>query len=381
MKGSLRIASVKGIGVYIHWSFLVLPLLVVFNHLSGDADFFQILIEIILLLAVFFCVVLHEFGHALTAARFGIRTRDIILLPVGGVARLEKLPEKPIQEFWVAIAGPIVNVVIVFILGLIMLIGNRFPIGLDLSQLSANGFLEYLAVVNIYLILFNLIPAFPMDGGRILRALLAIRMGKEKATRIAAVLGQFIALLFIIVGFFQNPFLVLIGVFVFFGARQEAEQVQQHRLLDRILTSDLMITRWNMIDPAEPLSKAAKLLLEGHETEFLVGDGSHVQGVLDRDSILRGLMDGGEQALAERYCKPCSLRLNANDPVEAAWEQMTALGLSALPVYANGEIAGVLTRENIREYLLLSIAGERYTALASVKADSGIGKGLDSPHA
>jgi Zn-dependent protease len=367
MKGAWKITTVKGIGVFIHWSFLALPVLVVFTNMSAGAGIVNTLSELILLLAVFFCVVLHELGHALTAARYGVKTRDIILLPVGGVARLERMPDKPLQEFWVALAGPMVNVIIVLLLALIMLAGKGLPLGIDFTDPSANGFVENLAVINISLVLFNLIPAFPMDGGRIFRSLLATRIGKSKATRIAAALGQIMALGFILAGLFYNPVLILIGVFVFFGAKQEAEALTQHILLDKVPVADLMITNWVLLSPSATLGDAARELIKGHSSDFFIGAENHVDAVLDRDMLIQALISAGESAPALHFAKACTIRLVESDNAETAWERMSNTGLSALPVYRNEKLAGILTRENIREYLLIRVAGERYSSLHLIK--------------
>lgn len=368
MKGAWRVATVKGIGVFIHWSFLALPVLVVFTNMSAGTGITHTLSELALLLAVFFCVVLHELGHALTASRYGVKTRDIILLPVGGVARLERMPDKPIQEFWVALAGPMVNLVIVMILTLIMIIGKGLPLGIDLTDPAENGFLENLAIINVSLVLFNLIPAFPMDGGRIFRSLLATRIGKDKSTRIAASLGQVLALGFVLAGLIYNPVLILIGVFVFFGARQEAEAITQYRLLNKVPVSELMIADWVLLPPSATLGDAARELIKGHASDFFIGVESHVEAVLDRDALVHALISAGESVPALHFAKHCTICLTESENAESAWEMMSIAGLSALPVFRNGKISGILTRENMREYLLIKTAGERYSTGRSVKS-------------
>lgn len=217
---SLKIAQPLGIGVYVHFSFLLIVAWVALGTLQAGGGAGAVLESVTFLLAIFVCVVLHELGHAVAAMRYGIRTRDIILLPIGGLARLERMPTKPGQELVVAIAGPLVNVAIAVALGIWLTVtGTLVPAGQ--VGLTAGPFFERLLVVNIGLVIFNLLPAFPMDGGRILRSLLAMRLGPLKATRIAVVIGKAMAGLFAILGIFFNPFLLLIAFFIWTGASQE----------------------------------------------------------------------------------------------------------------------------------------------------------------
>lgn len=225
MKWSWKITTIAGIDVFIHATFLLIIGWVGLTYWQQTGTLAGTLEGIFFTLLLFGCVVLHEFGHALTARRYGIKTRDITLYPIGGVARLERMPDRPIQELWVALAGPAVNVVIaVLLFGWLIITGTLAPLaGLSLSS---GPFIERLLLVNVSLVLFNLIPAFPMDGGRVLRSLLALRMEYTRATQIAATIGQGLALLLGLLGLFSNPFLVFIAFFVWIGAGQEASMVQ-----------------------------------------------------------------------------------------------------------------------------------------------------------
>ena len=218
---SFKIAEPFGIGVYVHISFLLIVAWVALGQLQTGGGMGAVLASVIFLLALFACVVLHELGHALAARRYGIRTRDITLLPIGGLARLERMPQKPLQELVVAIAGPAVNVVIAAALWLWLgVTGSLVPA--DQLGLTMGPFFERLLAVNLALVVFNMLPAFPMDGGRVLRSLLALRLGFLRATRIAAAVGKAMAALFALIGIFFNPFLLLIAIFVWFGATQES---------------------------------------------------------------------------------------------------------------------------------------------------------------
>jgi len=214
-----------GIGIYVHATFLLLPLFVLLSNM-GTGQIGWALYSIMMIPAVFACVVLHELGHALTARKYGIETRDITLYPIGGVARLERLPQRPIEEFWIAVAGPAVNVVIAALLAPICL----FVVGTDFSAWTNSllGLVLFpLLFANVLLVLFNLLPAFPMDGGRVLRALLAIHLGQLRATTIAVQIGVAMAVVFGIVGLVTGQLMLpVIGVFVYLVGQQELAAVR-----------------------------------------------------------------------------------------------------------------------------------------------------------
>jgi Zn-dependent protease len=226
-----KLGRAFGIGIYVHWTFALIVGYVLFSSLSapGQSPVDRAIHSLTFVCAAFGCVVLHELGHALTARHYGIATRDITLYPIGGVARLERMSERPAEEFWIAVAGPAVNVVIAGILLLVSWFSlNAFgSSSLSMAQLIQGNLLIELLVANIWLVLFNLLPAFPMDGGRVLRSLLAHFLGRLRATEIAAQLGVFFAILFALLGFGlvrdwgSNPLLILIGIFTFRAGQQE----------------------------------------------------------------------------------------------------------------------------------------------------------------
>src|SRR5271166_356707 len=220
MRSSLKVASIFGIEVRIHLTFLLFLIWIWFSYYQV-AGFEGAVQGVLFILALFACVLLHEFGHAFAARGFGIETPDITLLPIGGVARLSRIPEEPWQELVVAIAGPLVNVVIAAAL-ILVIHTNATLEQLEYLESPRIELLAKLASVNVMLVLFNLIPAFPMDGGRVLRALLAMAMPYARATQIAAWIGQGLAVVFGIFGIFYNPWLIFIAYFIFVGARQEA---------------------------------------------------------------------------------------------------------------------------------------------------------------
>ena len=224
MKWSWKIGEFAGIGVYMHATFLLLLGWVAFVHWQEGQTLASVVSGLAFILAIFACVVAHEYGHALTARRYGIRTREITLLPIGGVARLERMPDDPRQELWVALAGPAVNVVIAAVLfGWLLMTGGLVP--LDQVAVGRGSFLERLMMVNLFLVGFNMLPAFPLDGGRVLRALLSMRLPSSTATRLAAAIGKIFALIFGMVALLSgNVSLAMIAFFVFLGAGAEGQE-------------------------------------------------------------------------------------------------------------------------------------------------------------
>lgn len=355
MKWSWKIGEAAGIGVYVHATFLLLIGWVAFSYWLQGGDLPTILAGVGFILALFACVVLHEFGHALTARRFGIKTRDITLLPIGGVARLERMPDNPIHELWVALAGPAVNLVIAAILILVLLAAG---IAQPLSGLSLTGgtFLGRLVVVNLLLLGFNMIPAFPMDGGRVLRALLAIRMEYTRATHIAATLGQGIAFLFGLIGLFSNPFLVFTALFVWIGAAQESSMVQMRSALGGIPVSRAMITDFQALTPEDPLSHAIQLVLAGNQQDFPVVQNGSVAGVLTRGDMLRALAEGRLGSRVQDVMRGQFEVVDASEMLERASSRLQECDCHTLPITQDGRLVGLLTMENVGEFMMIKAA-------------------------
>src|SRR5437016_1682511 len=293
MKWSWKFGTVAGIDLYVHATFFLLIAWVGITYwLAGGSA--AALSGIAFILALFACVVLHELGHALTARRYGIRTRDITLLPIGGVSRLERIPDDPRQEVWVSLAGPAVNVVIAAVLYAWLLLSQTSR-PLSVLTMARGPFLERLLLVNVSLAVFNLLPAFPMDGGRVLRALLAMRMDYVRATQVSAHVGQAMALVFGLLGLFTNPFLVFIALFVWIGAAQEASMVQMRTALSGIPVSRAMLTDFHTVAPDDTAKRVLELILAGSQQDFPVLDGGQgsqggrLSGVLLRSDVLKAL--------------------------------------------------------------------------------------------
>jgi Zn-dependent protease len=285
MENSWKIGNVSGIGVHIHWTFFLLPAFVAFAAIAGGGGLAAAVAGVLLVSAVFACVVLHELGHALMARRFGIGTHDITLLPIGGVARLERIPEKPSQEIAVALAGPAVNVAIAAGLWVALVVMGGISMWIPMA-IVGGSLLAQLMWINVALVAFNMLPAFPMDGGRVLRATLAMRMPRLRATQIAAKIAQGFAVLFAVVGLFGNPMLIVIAVFVFMAARSETQYVEQ--------TAGARL-------PAESRAvDAGKLLFEPGLENFDVVRDEQVIGTLSKADLLRLLCAGeGKRRLAD----------------------------------------------------------------------------------
>ncbi len=352
MKWSWKLGRFVGIDVFMHVTFLLLLGWVLLAHWLQGEGLAAALEGVGFILALFGCVVLHEYGHALTARRYGIKTRDITLLPIGGVARLEKMPDEPVQELWVALAGPAVNVVIAAVLFVWLQITSSL-VPLSELEVGSGSFLERLMVVNLFLVGFNMLPAFPMDGGRVVRALLAMRMEYTRATHIAANLGQTIAIFFGFLGLLTNPFLLFIAFFVWIGAAQEASMVQMKSALAGIPVSRAMLTNFRTVAPTDSLAHAVQLILAGSQQDFPVVSDGQVVGVLTRSNVLRGLTERGpETPVAEVMHREFEI-FDSYEMLEMAFARLQACQCQTVPVTHGGQLVGLLTMDNVGEFLMI----------------------------
>ncbi len=356
MNWSWKLGRVSGILIQVHWTFLILIGWVVFMHVRSGADVRQVLLGIALVLTLFTCVVLHELGHALTAQRFGVGTRDITLLPIGGVARLERMPDKPSEEFLVAVAGPAVNVVIAGVLIVVLVLADAMGPITSLARVGGN-LLVQLAWLNILIVGFNLLPAFPMDGGRILRALLAMKLDYVRSTQIAAGIGQFMAIAFGLFGLLGgNPILLLIAIFVFLGAQAESQQVQLRSAVSGVTVGDAMMTRFRALTPTSTLAEAIDELLAGSQQDFPVVDRGRVTGMLMRSELVGALKSHGRETGVDRVMRPNCEVLREDESLERALARMRQGKCSALPVVRQGMLVGLLTLENVGELIMVNSA-------------------------
>ena len=358
MAWSWRIGRVAGIEVRVHATFVLLLVwaaIIYYREFGTAAGAFQ---GVLFTLALFASVVLHEFGHALMARRYGVSTKDITLLPIGGVARLESIPDKPKQELAVAIAGPAVTLAIALALYLVFLVtGTAVPSPTAiLGQGTASAWLARLMWVNVSLLVFNLLPAFPMDGGRVLRAALSLRMPALRATAIAAGIARAFALLFGLVGLLYNPFLVLIALFVWMGAAGESAALQQRTLLSGVPVERVMIRDFRTLTPRDTLAAALEHVLAGFQHDFPVVDGDRVTGVLTRAGLLSALAQRGPDSRVADAMDASFRTAEPQEPVERALARLRECKCQTLPVLAGGKLAGVVTLENVAEFVMIQSA-------------------------
>jgi len=357
MKGSFKLGTIAGIGIFVHWTFSILIAFIIFSNYRAGHSTEQILWSLLFIASIFVTVFLHELGHALAAKKYNIITKDITLLPIGGLARLESIPEKPKEELVVAIAGPAVNIALAMLTGLFITIPDVEKLTLQLTAgVNASNFLLNFFIVNIWLALFNLIPAFPMDGGRVLRAILSMKMKRNVATNIAARIGQFLAIGFVFLGFYTNPFLIFIGFFIFLGAQAEASFTQTKYMLEGYTVKDVLMQQYQTIDAYERVRTAVQMLLNGQCKNFLVMENSIPVGTLNRDEIIRALSENGESETIYAVMNRELIFLDADLPLEKAFQQIQQHKSSLIPVKSNGHLVGTIDVENILEFLMVKNA-------------------------
>ncbi len=379
MGGSLKLFTWFGIPVHLHWTFGLIFLYAFWLGFSNGLTLIDTFWLMGFFIALFTCVLLHEYGHSLTARRYGVQTQDIILTPIGGIARLERMPEKPIQEFLVAIAGPMVNVVIAIVLlalGWLIFQNERWEIfkwfleqqltfadseetaeAISEAGLETTGFLFYLPVLiatNIALVVFNLIPAFPMDGGRIFRALLAMRIGRVRATRVAAIVGQVIAVAFVGVGLYTGAFtLTLIGIFVFTTARTENNMVQLDDRLKNHSASEIMRPLFTRLNMTDWMQTPIDMLRNGLERHFLVYDfNNNPVGILEEEDILRALKKQDISSPVAQYMNDQIPAVSLKESMLYVYYLIRQQGYGILGVQdASGQIIGVIDEAGLTNFL------------------------------
>jgi Zn-dependent protease/CBS domain-containing protein len=356
MLWSIPIARIAGTVVRLHVTFLLFLVWIGGSQwrLGGREAAFEGVLFIVL---VFGCVLAHEFGHILAARRYGIATPEVTLWPIGGVASLERIPDKPREELVVALAGPAVNVVIAAAIVLVLGLSLDGAAMTEMENPRA-GLLARLAAANIFLVVFNLIPAFPMDGGRVLRAVLAMRMNHAEATRIAARIGQGAAFLFALAGLFTNPMLIVIGLFIYLAATAESQHVSFKDATSGLPVRAGMVSPVETLSPASTLDDAVDLMLRTSQKEFPVVDGSgSPRGLLTRDALIAALRGGGPAT-------PVLEAMTRDLPTVPEWHPFDAavalLNRSKAPalLVLNGQrqLVGILTSENIGEMMMVRSA-------------------------
>jgi stage IV sporulation protein FB len=357
MSWSITIARIAGTAVRIHITFLLFILWIAASNYSSRG-LAAAQSSVVLIVLVFACVVAHEFGHILMARSFGVKTRDITLWPIGGVAHIERIPDDPSQELMIAIAGPLVNVIIA---ALLILVGGVSLSGLTTIDFENALLMQHLALINISLVVFNLIPAFPMDGGRIFKALLAMWLGGQKALEIASRAGQAFAFIFVAAGLFLNPMLIFIGLFIYIAALLELQTSSIHRLADGLKVSDAVERRVQGLSATATLSDAINALLSSPQQAFpVLDDANFVLGTLDRGDLTLGLKKyGPETAVTAVMREPAVIR--SSDSLSDAIKDMAQKGHKMqIVIDHHGHFSGILTLENFAEMMIIKDASPKW---------------------
>jgi Zn-dependent protease/CBS domain-containing protein len=361
MGNSFKIGRAFSIDVKVHWTFFLLLAFFAYLSYTTTGSWVNALITIGIVVALFICVVMHEYGHSLVAQRLGSEVQDITILPIGGLARMKSLPERPIDEVKVAVAGPLVNVVLAPIF-----IGLAFLFGFDLSQLrnlfeaqdSIGNVLLYLGGINIFLVVFNMIPAFPMDGGRVLRGLLATRFGPVRATNIASGIGQFFALAFFVFGLLSGNFiLALIAVFIFFGANGENQMVQQREMMRGLTVSDVMGTkrRTETVTPYHNFGQVFDAVIHGYQEDFpVVDEEGNIVGMITRNEIRDAAHSPDKFSSVRDLMKTEFPTISPDaDLFKDGHRLLQESNLRAIPVVKQDNLVGMLTMDDIGQASLL----------------------------
>jgi len=353
MGWSITVGSVAGTKVRIHITFLLLLAWIFFaNYFStGPQAAWESLLFVV---SLFFCVLLHEFGHIFAARAFGVSTPDVILLPIGGVSRLERIPEKPREEFLIAVAGPAVNVVIALLL--VGIGGAKLGMGSLVSiENTSRGFINQLAMVNLFLAVFNLIPAFPMDGGRVFRALLATRFGYVRATEIAAAIGQLVAFALGFLGLFGDPLLIFVAIFIYLAASSEAHVVAIRAVAEGVPVKAAMLTKFETLTPDEHIDKAVETSLHTNQGEFPVVDGTgRPIGLLGRNDLIRAFKQRGPQSSVGDSMSDSFPTVNNRRCLDEAFRLLQEKSAPAVGVVdASGQLVGLVTSETIGQMMML----------------------------
>jgi Zn-dependent protease/CBS domain-containing protein len=357
MRGSFRLTRIFGIDIDIHFTFFLLLLL--FFVLLGPRG-------LALVIGVFFFVTVHELCHSVVALHFGIKVRRITLLPIGGVASMEEIPKKPYQELLISLAGPLSNIliVIIFYFPLMLLLGKEtlmYPLRVITGQANFAGNFNVLAHIywiNLVLAVFNMLPAFPMDGGRVMRAILSYRMSYQDATHIAVRMGHIFALLFGYIGIvYGHIFLLIIAVFIYMAASSEGIQVDVQETMRKYTVQDVLAREFVHVSPETPLSKILEFMFHAHQEDFPVMEDGKLKGMVTRREVIQGVHVRGKDIKVGEIMRTGVPTVGVRTRLHDVQKMMQTLSITAIPVEKNGHIVGIVTLDDINRVYM--VAGER----------------------
>jgi len=352
MRWSLKIGRVSGIGLYLHITLLLLLALIAYTGFA-DLGARGAVWSLALVVAILACIMLHELGHSLVAQRLGMQVKSITLLPIGGVAALKGFPEKPWQEIVITLAGPMVNLLIVVLL----LPFTGVPRQLFFLSIPYNlpSFLQTLVAANLTLFVFNFIPAFPMDGGRLVRGMLSLVMSFQRATVVAAVMGQVLAILFVLVGLTYRPLwlLAVIGVFIFLSAEGEERMVRTRALLRDLEVEEVMARDFVVLAPSATVMRGLEMVYHTGQDDFPVMDGAQYLGIVTRQAMLDAANHRGAETSVSEVMNTQLPAVPPHTKLDRVYEMMMTEGYSSLPVEEEGRLVGLLAHENVSRYLMV----------------------------
>ncbi len=372
MRSSITLIQIAGIPIKLHLTFFIILLLGAWQWAGrSDNPMTGAIFGVVLMLTLFLCVALHELGHSLMARRFGIETREILLMPLGGIAQLEKNPTQPRHELLIALAGPLVNVLIAALLVVIGLtpqvsLFNSLLDGQGLSSAlstepSLNNLLLWLVSANVSLVLFNLIPAFPLDGGRVLRAVLAMGLGYPLATRIATVVGQMIAVVLGVFGLFSGNFLLaLVAIFIFVGATQETAVADSKVVLTTRRLGDAYNRHVITLQNGDRLSRVVDYLLTSYQPDFAVIFGKKLLGIVTREAAMQALASQPDDLYVSEIMNRDIVKLDADLNLDEVREQLGEKGVRVAAVYKGDEFLGLISVEDLQEAFSVLMFNQRH---------------------
>lgn len=367
MQGSMKLFSVKGIDVKVHFTFSLILIWAAYHWgIQLNKGLTGALFGVVITLLLFVCVTLHELAHSLVAMRYGGKVKEISLLPIGGVAQMEEMPAKPAHELKIALAGPLTNIVIAILLILISLPLNiRSTMGIEelfnvLGTVSWRGLVAYLVTSNLTLGFFNLFPAYPMDGGRVLRALLAMKLDYAQATAIAVRIGQGLAILLGLWGFLGGGFtLIFIAIFIYLGAGQEGKMVEVKNVLEDMHVRQAMSRPVQTVKPTDTLGEVVELILQGLQADFPVLEDGRLVGIITEGDVLLTLHKQGSDTLVDQVMRHQFPTARPEETLVDVQERMSSGQLRSVPVIEGNQVVGLLTTQDINEaYRLLKALPE-----------------------